>query len=97
MTINCINPLNELAEMLKNADIPYEMSYNPFTNSNILCYPSKRNRTADAIYFYGSYGYEEGLLEVGGRIVEIDDDAEGYVPAEEAFQRIKKIWEADNK
>ena len=95
--MNNDNPLDNLAEMLKNAEIPYELAYNPFTNSNILCYPNKKERIADAIYFYGSYGYEHGLLEVGGRIVEIDDEVEGYVPTEEAFRRIKKLWESDNK
>ena len=95
--MNNDNPLYDLAEMLKNAEIPYELVYNPFTNSNVLVYPNKENRVADAIYFYGSYGYEHGLLEVGGKIVEIDDEVEGYVPTEEAFRRIKKLWESDNK
>lgn len=95
--MNNDNPLYNLAEMLKNAEIPYELVYNPFTNSNILVYPNKENRVADAIYFYGSYGYEHGLLEVGGKIVEIDDEVEGYVSTEEAFRRIKKLWESDNK
>ena len=95
--MNNNNPLDNLAEMLKNAGIPYELVYNPFTNSNVLVYPNKENRVADALYFYGSYGYEQGLLEVGGRIVEIDDEVEGYVSTEEAFRRIKKMWESDNK
>lgn len=95
--MNNDNPLYDLAEMLKNAEIPYELAYNTFTNSNILVYPNKENRVADAIYFYGSYGYEHGLLEVGGKIVEINDEVEGCVSTEEAFRRIKKLWESDNK
>lgn len=95
--MNDTNPLYKLAEMLRNAGIPCEMRYNPFTNSNVLYYPIKEERKADAIYFWGSYGYDEGLLEVGGEIVEIDDEVEGYVSAEEVFRRIKKLWEADNK
>ena len=95
--MNNDNPLYNLAEMLKNAEIPYELVYNPFTNSNVLVYPNKENRVADAIYFYGSYGYEQGFLEVGGKIVEIDDEVEGYVSTKEAFRRIKKLWESDNK
>lgn len=95
--MNNTTPLYELAEMLKNAEIPYELVYNYFTNSNMLMYPSQKDRVADAIYFYGSYGYEQGLLEVGGKIVKIDDEVEGYVSAEEVFQRIKKLWESDNK
>ena len=96
--MNNNNPLYNLAAMLEYAEIPYELVYNHFTNSNILVYPNKENRVADAIYFCGSYGYEQGLLEVGGKIVEIDDDeVEGYVSAIEAFRRIKKLWESDNK
>lgn len=95
--MNNNNPLYDLAEMLKNAEIPYELGYNFFTNSDVLFYPNEENRVADAIYFWGSYGYEQGLLEVGGKIVEIDDEVEGNVPTEEAFRRIKKLWERDNK
>nr|DAD98601.1 MAG TPA: hypothetical protein [Siphoviridae sp. ctTnV63] len=95
--MNNTNPLYELADMLEHAGIPYELVYNYFTNSNILMYPSQKDHVANAIYFYGSYGYEQGLLEVGGKIVKIDDEVEGYVSAEEAFRRIKKLWESDNK
>lgn len=96
--MNNNNPLDNLAEMLKNAEIPYELVYNSFTKSDVLIYPNRKGRIADAIYFWGSYGYEQGLLEVGGKIVEIDDDeVEGCVPTEEAFRRIKKLWESDNK
>lgn len=92
--MNNNNPLYDLAEMLKNAGIPYELVYNPVTNSDILVYPNEENRVADAIYFYGSYGYKQGLLEVSGKIVEIDDEVEGNVSAVEAFRRIKKLWES---
>lgn len=94
--MNNYNPLEHLAEMLKNADMPYEISYNTWTKSNILCYPNAKNRRADAIYFPHSYGYEQKLLEVSGEIVEINDDVEGYLSAEEVYRRIKKLREADN-
>lgn len=92
--MNNDNPLYDLAEMLKNAEIPYELVYNPFTNSKVLCYPNGKKKVADAVYCRGSYGYEQGLLEVFGTIVEIDDIVEGNVSAEEAFRRIKKLWES---
>lgn len=102
--MNNTNPLYELADMLKHAGIPYELVYNYATNSYILVYPNEKDRVADAVYFYGSFGYKQGLLEVGGKIVaeeeddEVDDyEIEGYVSAEETFQRIKKLWESDNK
>lgn len=90
------NPLEHLAEMLENVGIPYEIVHNIWTKSNILCYPNAKNRRADAIYFPYSYGYEQKLLEVSGEIIEINDDVEGYLSAEEVFKRIKKLWEADN-
>lgn len=92
--MNNDDPLNNLAKMLKNARIPYELVYNPCTDSNVLVYPNDKERIADVIYFWGSYGYEQGLLEVGGKIIKIDDEVEGYVPTEEAFRRIKKLWES---
>lgn len=45
----------------------------------------------DAICHSGSYGHEQGLLEVMGTIareVEDDDDVEGWLTAEEILQRL---------
>ena len=44
----------------------------------------------DAICHKGSYGHEQGLLEVMGTIVRADDDddVEGWLTAEEILQRL---------
>ena len=43
----------------------------------------------DAICHSGSYGHEQGLLEVMGTIVRADDDdVEGWLTAEEILQRL---------
>ena len=44
----------------------------------------------DAVLFPGSYGYEKGLIEICGSIVQNDeDDVEGYLTAEEILNRIR--------
>lgn len=45
----------------------------------------------DAICHSGSYGHEQGLLEIMGTIVRADDDdddVEGWLTAEEILQRL---------
>lgn len=43
----------------------------------------------DAICHCGSYGYEQGLIEVAGSIVKNDnDEVEGYLTAEEILARL---------
>lgn len=48
----------------------------------------------DAICHWGSYGYEDGLLEVMGPVmVEQDMDVEGFLTAEEIIDKIESgIW-----
>lgn len=44
----------------------------------------------DAVLFPGSYGYEKGLIEICGSIVQNDeDDVEGYLTAEEILNRVR--------
>lgn len=43
----------------------------------------------DAICQYGSYGYEDGLLEIYGRIVP-NDDVEGWLTADKVIERLKE-------
>ena len=43
----------------------------------------------DAICHSGSYGHEQGLLEVMGTVArEVEDDVEGWLTAEEILQRL---------
>jgi hypothetical protein len=53
----------------------------------------RKDRIWDAICHRGSYGYEEGKLEIMGRIVNKEDSMEGFLTAEEVIQRIED-WEA---
>ena len=50
-------------------------------------------RTWDAICHYGSYGYEEGLLEIYGDIVWYDidgDSVRGWLTADAVIARIER-------
>lgn len=50
-------------------------------------------REWDAICHRGSYGAEEGLLEIYGRIVRrCGDSAEGYLTAEDVIERIEEVY-----
>ena len=44
-------------------------------------------RAWDAICGYGSYGYEQGLIEVMGSVM--DKDVEGFLTADEVIKRLK--------
>ena len=53
-------------------------------------------RLCDVIYGYGSYGYEEGLLEIMGGLTEEErgyDEVLGCLTADEVFKRFKYCYE----
>lgn len=49
----------------------------------IIVYNADGKRLWDAVCGYGSYGYQEGLLEIMGTIVEKEDDVLGYLTADD--------------
>lgn len=61
--------------------------------------PDRVNRMWDAICHRGSYGYEEGLLEVMGTIVDPNcgDTVEGFLMASEVIERLEKADEQANE
>lgn len=52
---------------------------------------SKEIMRWDAICHYGSYGYEDGLLEIYGELVTEDDDDSvvGYLTAADVVKRVE--------
>ena len=59
----------------------------------VIVYTREGERLFDAICHYGSYGYEEGLLEIMGSIVQTDEDSvEGWKTADDIIQRIIDIY-----
>lgn len=88
------NPIIELRDRLDEASIPYE---------NVdgcgmfrIHYPSCRNCVCSAIWGRGSYGYENGWIEIMGLLTpeeEECDDVVGNLTVDEVFYRIKNDWE----
>ena len=90
-----LKELNKLEKYLKDNKIPYERideegsKYMPMLNRHQICVPrAELPREWDVICHYGSYGYDEGLLELMGNISRIND-VEGYLTAEDVIKRIK--------
>ena len=86
-----MNELLKLVKLLAKADIPFEIF--PFTlGENIttyqVCYPNKQDCVCDAICHKYSYGYGQGLLEIMGLGADLDD-VEGWLTAEQVFERIR--------
>ena len=81
-----------LASMLLAANIPFEGR--ELWDGYQVCYPSIENRVSDAVCHHFSYGHENGLLEIMGLVdeEEIGDSVEGWLTAEQVFERWKKHW-----
>ena len=85
--------MQKLINMLAKADIPYELTVQPFTNTIQVWYPTQANPVTDVICHEYSYGGKEGLLEIMGLVNEKNtggDSVEGHLTADEVFERIAK-------
>lgn len=89
-----INPIDELRNRLDEASIPYE-NMDRYGMSHIH-YPSDNHFICSAIWGEGSYGYENGLIEIMGLLTpkeEEYDNVVGDLTVDEVFNRIKNDWE----
>lgn len=82
--------VDELITMLEKTNIPFEVTQN--YGRPQVWYPNQEHPVCDAICHWGSYGHQTGLIEIMG-LTHNDDTVEGYLSAEEVFNRIKKHWE----
>lgn len=82
----------KLDKMLTEANIPHTLDR--FLDGWQVIYPNNKNRVADAIQHYGSYGNTENLLEIMGLInpEETDDSVLGHLTAEAVFKRMSKHY-----
>ena len=86
--------MTRLELYLQEAKIPYRMDY-------VLGMPSVRyygrgdKLICDAICHSGSYGHEDGLLEIMG-LTRNGDSVEGYLTSREVFDRIREDWNEGN-
>lgn len=97
-----MSELDILAQYLKKHNIPFERydcdkifalddDYTFHLDRHQICVPSQKYPLWDAICQQGSYGYEDGLLEIYGDIVETGGDVvEGYLTAQDVIERIEK-------
>lgn len=92
-----LTQLNKLERYLKENKIPYERIdqdrdwVNGIMERHQIFVHSRMDWEWDAICHYGSYGYEQGLLEIMGCIVPKDwgDSVEGHLTAEDVIERYK--------
>lgn len=97
-----LTELNKLEEYLRRNQVPYKRLDDEQDNGwrcidrhQIAVYedPEKTKFSWDAICHLGSYGYEDGLLEVMGAPVVRDSDGDdvcGYLTAEDVIERYEE-------
>lgn len=87
--------MQKLTSLLMLANIPHEVKpHRFFPETQIIFYPSEKDRVCDAVCFWGSYGGEWGLLEIMG-LTRNHDEVEGYLRAEEVYERIYHHWKGE--
>lgn len=96
-----MSELDKLEQYLKEKEIPYERIDQKGVGSYVLdrhqiivydCYGITGHRLWDAICHWGSYGYEEGLLEVMGDAVVRESDGDsvcGFLTAKDVIDRLE--------
>lgn len=101
--------LDKLEQYLKDHNIPYDREdrdaiydndgYEVRRENHQICVPSAYEAHSefpgswDAICQPGSYGYEKGLLEIYGSLVDVekdDDSVAGFLTAEDVITRIER-------
>lgn len=99
-SIKSFDEFFKLEAMLKQADIPFVYEPCAAMGGFQICYPEKgEGRRCSVILHNGSYGREEGLLEIMGLLTpeeEQYDDVVGYLTADDVFERISNDWKERN-
>lgn len=89
-----MSELDKLEKYLKEHNIPYERiddDEKVINRHQILVKDKDGNVIWDAICHFGSYGYEQGLLEIMGTLVRPEDGGgvAGWLTAEDVIGRIE--------
>lgn len=79
------NEMDKLIPMLCKADIPFDLAIH--MGRPQIIYPSVKEKVCDAVLHWGSYGRQQGLLEIMG-LCDTEDEVEGWLTADEVFNRI---------
>lgn len=92
-------------ERIDESTIPEPMKNSPFLNDDVfdgfgerhqIIVYSGKERSWDAICHWGSYGYEEGLLEIMGNIIKDSDIVKGWLTADEVIEMFEKKIKVQN-
>ena len=86
------NEMDKLILMLCKADIPFDLAIH--MGRPQIIYPSLENHVCDVVLHWGSYGREQGLLEIMG-LCDVEDEVEGWLTAKEVFKRISAHYNAE--
>ena len=84
----------KLKELLEDANIPFEFIERKEMEGYQIVYEHNEKFVCSVIQHKFSYGYDVNLLEMLG--LTKYDDVEGYLSAEEVFERIKKHYRKVN-
>lgn len=86
--------LGKLERYLKANGYNYERkktSIGIHTGDQVIVYDENGDRQWDAVCHRGSYGFEQGLLEIMGSIVKPGGDSvEGWLTAEDIIARLEE-------
>jgi hypothetical protein len=88
-----MNEMIKLMIALRVLEIPHEITKDCTGKTEMIWYPSKKEKVMDVICYQFSYGGKEGLLEIMGLLTEEEqkhDDVVGHLTAENVLSRIIK-------
>lgn len=91
-----MSELDKLEQYLKDNGIGYERideNTDTWGKHQIVVLNSNSEYEWDAICHRGSYGFEQGLLEIYGKLVDYEKDGDsvvGWLTAEDVIKRIKQ-------
>lgn len=89
---NHMTEMQKLDILLKHAKVPHTYGHRWDGGEQITAYDAAGNRIWDGIWSLGSYGFEQGLIEVMGRQALGLDDVEGWLTA----RQVTKMWRCRN-
>lgn len=89
---NHMTEMQKLDILLKHAKVPHTYGHRWDGGEQITAYDAAGNRIWDGIWGWGSYGFEQGLIEVMGTQVLGHDDVVGWLTA----RQVTKMWRCRN-
>lgn len=91
--------IKRLHVMLQAARIPH--TFAKIFDGYQICYPcGGKERVADAVEHFGSYGSENDLLEIMGLLTPEDakgNSVLGHLTAEDVFERMRKHYQEEDR